>query len=207
MKIVQGIVDHVLVRNTYKHYNVSNKIYFITTYRYKNRLRTTKKQRIHLRLEWLHFVTVDQHMQVCRFLFLPYQPSIFAFFSDITRLVKYRQGWLSWTFTPVIILTNPSSSRLGMKLRVIKTKSWNLFRDVCLAYRSLNLSLIFHSSFKLSYLPLERIHRSILNWVTHQCFVCQMYWQVFHGVKNLGRKILSNLHRIVGMFSPSLKDH
>ena len=147
----------------------------------------------------MHFLTIYQYMQVCRIPFISCQTSIFAFSSSTTRLVEYKQGCLNWAFTSVIILTNPNSARLNMRLKVIGAKVWYYFWYVCLAYRPLILSPTFHSSFKLSYLPSEWIHPPIINWDTRLCFVCQLYGQVFYDSKDLRARILSNLHRIVGM--------
>ena len=138
MEIVQVIVDHAFVQNACRHFNISNKIFFITTIDIRIDLgpkrKRKRKQRIHLRLEWFHFLSVDQHMQMYIILFLPCQPLVFAFPSSTSKLVEYRQGWLNWAFTPIVILTNPSSFGLNMRLKVIGEKN----------LKSLSLSTCMH---------------------------------------------------------------
>ena len=130
----------------------------------------------------------------------PYQPLVFAFFNSTTRLVEYREGWLVGAFTFIAFLTNPSSQRLNMRIKVIGAKVWYLLRDVCLAYLSHNLSPIFHSSFEPSFVHFKWKHPPILNQLICLCFVCQEYRQVLHAVKKPRGRILFNLHRIMEMF-------
>ena len=122
----------------------------------------------HLCSKWLRYITIYQYMQMCRIPFFPCQPSVFAFSSSTTRLVGYGQGSLNWAFTSIVILTNPSSTRLNMQLKVIKVDVWCLLQNVCLVYRSLNLGPIFHNYFELSYVPFERIYH--LYWTDRHTY-------------------------------------
>ena len=139
-------------------------------------------------------------MQVCRIPFIFCQPLVFAFSRYMTRLVEYEQGWLNWAFSSIIILTNPSSSRLHMRFKVIGSKVWCFLQDICLAYRSLNLSPI---SIVLLNPPISLSSGYIhLYWIglhTHASYA-KCIGKCSVESKNPGEKILSNLHRIIKIF-------
>ena len=123
---------------------------------YKNWLRIVQKTKEFTYIQ--NGCISSQLINTCKcveFCSFPINHQSLHFSNSTIMLVEYKQGWLNWAFTSVIILTNLSSFGLDMRLKVIGARVWNLFWDVCLTYRFLNLSSIFHSSFKPFYLLFE----------------------------------------------------